>query len=149
MKPVRSLFLVADGARARVLERLAPAGTLTEVEALAEERPLPPSRELGTERPGRTQESVGSARHAITPARDPHRELKRAFAGELVATLERLRRERRFDRLYLVAPPATLGDLRAALPPALERTVAGELGADLTRLPLLELRDHLERIELA
>lgn len=138
--------LIADAQHARVLERTAPAGPWHELESEAEERFAPPSRAQGSDRPGRVVESVGGARHAVEPRHDPHREAKRAFAEELAGRLEAALRAGRCQRLILVAPPAFLGDLRAALSPAAKRALLGTLDKDLTRHPLAEILPHLEEI---
>ena len=48
-----------------------------------------------------------------------------------------------FERLILVAPPRTLGDLRAALAAATRKRVTGELDKDLTQVSLGEMPEHL------
>ena len=121
--------LVADGGRARLFERRLPAGPWHERIADAIEAANPPSRELGTDRPGRVQESATTARHAVEPRTDPHRAAKAAFAGRLAARLEATASA--FERLLLVAPPAFLGELRTALGPAAGRKLAGSRDRDL------------------
>jgi protein required for attachment to host cells len=48
-----------------------------------------------------------------------------------------------FDRLILVAPPKTLGDLRANLSQRASGLVSGELDRDLVNTPVSKLEDHL------
>jgi protein required for attachment to host cells len=85
-------------------------------------------------------------RHAIDPAQDPHRELKRAFAGRIASLIEERLAENAFDRLVLVAPPVTLGDLRSALSKSVKERVSAELDNDLTNTPIEELPKHLAAI---
>ncbi len=134
--------LVADGQHARVLEREVPFGRWSERES--ESIRNRPSHERGTERPGRVQESAGSARHAIEPRSDPHREAKRDFAGHLADRLEA--EAARYDRLLLVAPPAFLGDLRAALGDAARAKLRGSLDKDLVKAPVEEIARHLDEV---
>ena len=101
------------------------------------------SSELGSDRPGRSVESHGTARHAIEPKTDPHRELKRAFADQLVDVLTAHLEAKEFDRLILVAPPKMLGDLRQAIGQGLRAHITGEVGQDLTKVPNSEVADHL------
>lgn len=145
----RDWALIADAQRARVLERTSPGGPWHEVESEATERYDPPSRELGSDRPGRAFESMGGARHAVEPRHDPHREAKRAFAEELAGRLAAALQAGRCQRLVLVAPPAFLGDLRAALPHAAQRALLGTLDKDLTRHPLAEVVPHLAELRPA
>jgi len=48
-----------------------------------------------------------------------------------------------FDRLVLVAAPATLGDIRKILPKPLQGVVYGEISKNLVHVPNQELSDHL------
>ena len=49
-----------------------------------------------------------------------------------------------YDRLVLVAPAATLGELRKALNAHATDRLAAEIAKDLTNLPEHELPKHLE-----
>ena len=138
--------LVADGQRARIFQRRAPAGPWAELESEALAQRDPPSRESGRDRPGRVHESVGAARHAIEPRSDPHEAAKTEVARRLVARLAQAAGEGRFGRVALVAPPAFLGELRAALPPALAQAVLGTLDKDLTRHPPAAVIEQLARL---
>jgi protein required for attachment to host cells len=104
---------------------------------------LAPSREIGSDRPGRSFESVGSTRHAMESPSDPHREQKRQFARRIADAVERKQAAKSFDRLVLVAPAVTMGDLRAILPDKVKAVVAAELVADLTNTPMSDLPAHL------
>lgn len=146
MKQQRTWILIADGRRARVLESLGRNKPLAEVPGTVFETELPASRDIWADKPGRGFESVGQARHANEPTTDPHRELKRRFAERLSGMLEEALSAKRFDRLVIVAPPVTMGDLRAELSKAVSAAVAGELTADLTKVPLDELPSRLEPV---
>jgi protein required for attachment to host cells len=69
--------------------------------------------------------------------------LKRSFSERLAALLEEELAAKAYDRVVLVAPPTTLGDLRAALPAAVREAVSAELDKDLTKTPVAELPRHL------
>lgn len=146
MKPVRTWVLVADGSRARVLEGRGPGKGLHQIPHTDESWLLPRSCEIFTDRAGRTHESHGTARHALESPSDPHRELKRAFAGHLAAELAERHGAGLFDRLVLVATPQFLGDLRAALTPKLATLVIGDLAQDLTHIATDKIARHLADI---
>lgn len=145
MKPIRTWVLIADGRRARVFESMGKGTGLTAVQDMALDTELPPSRELGTDRPGRSFESVGSTRHALESESDPHRERKRQFAHRVAGLVHERLAANSFDRLVVVAPPVTMGDLRAALSHQVKAVTAAELVADLTRTPVAELPAHLAK----
>lgn len=143
MKPTTTWILVADGARARVFVNLGPSKGIEALEGATIEADHRADREIMSDKPGRSFESVGDTRHAYEPRHDPHRELKRSFAEALAAMLDEKLAEKAYDRVVLVAPPATLGDLRAALSGAVRGAVYAELDKDLTNTPVAELPKHL------
>jgi protein required for attachment to host cells len=143
MKPIRTWVLIADAARARVFENTGKGTGLTLVQDVGLDAELLPSHDLGTDRPGRSFDSVGSGRHAMESPSDLHREQKRLFARRIAEAIEERQARKIFDRLVLVAPPVTMGDLRAALPDKVKAVVATEVIADLTRTPVSELPAHL------
>jgi len=139
---------VADGRRLRVLERRpVPGAPWRELEAEAAGHADPPSRELGTARPGRVRESVGHARHAVESRQDPHEAAEAAFAREVAARLERAAAEGCYGRLFVVAPPVFLGQLRPALGAETRRRLAGTLDKDLTRAAVRDIAEHLDAEE--
>ncbi len=142
MNPEFEWALVADAQHCRILERQVPLGRWHELPEEAIEIHNRPSRERGTERPGRTHESAGSARHAIEPKTDPHREAKHDFARHLAERLEA--QANRYVRLLLVAPPSFLGDLRELLGDEARKRLAGSLDKDLTRHALADIAGHLD-----
>ena len=145
MKAKCTWILVADGGRARILENLGSGKGVHQVAGVNETLTLPPNRVLQHDRPGRGFESAGPTRHAYE-ASDPHREMKRTFAAHLVDQLSEMHANGRFDRLVLVAPSPTMGDLRAMLTPALSVAIIGELTRDLTHTPTDEIAAHIEGI---
>lgn len=145
--PKTTWVLVADGARARVLaqgkpfEGLAPAFEQEEFTGTTAR-----SKEIASDRPGRSFDSGGQGRHAMEPPTDPQRYAKYAFARELAERLEQAANAHRFDELVLVAAPKTLGDLRELLPDSVKTKVVAEIDKDLTKVPLRELPKHLDSV---
>jgi protein required for attachment to host cells len=142
----RTWVVVADGSRARFLEPdedmrlLVPTGQ-SEMTAAEARRP---ARDLVTDRPGRGFASAGSeARHAFEPAHDIHKMEKRDFTARLAGVLDRACGEGEFDRLVLVAPPRSLGELRALLSERVKKTVSHEVGKDLTGATPAQVRESL------
>jgi protein required for attachment to host cells len=146
MRRDRTWIVVADGAHVAVIETRAGDHQLYPVEDVAFSTELPPTRELVRDRASRTQESVGHARHAQDKRTDPHRDLKRQFAERISAVLRARLAEGRFEHLVLIAPPVTLGDLRAALPRPLRDRVKAELPQDLVKMPPRRLHRHLRAL---
>jgi protein required for attachment to host cells len=146
MKPVRTWILIADGGRGRIVENTGPGRGVhlaTDMEFHSE---LPANRDLFADRPGRSLGAAGRQRHPKEQPSDAHRELKRRFATKLCDVLDRKLAEGAFDRLILVAPAPTMGDLRASLSNQLRSRVRAELVADLTKIPITKLDQHLSEV---
>jgi protein required for attachment to host cells len=143
MKAKTTWIVIADGARARIAindgigKGLKPA---LDYEFAA---PHAPSGRMISDRPGRQADPGGGASHGVEPRLDRHDYEKVLFARDIAAALEEAAHRKAFDRLVLVAPPAALGRLRAALSSNLRQQVAAEISKDLTHLPLHKVGDHL------
>jgi protein required for attachment to host cells len=145
MKPTRSWIVIADGAQARILENHGPGKGLLPLPAEAMRKTLRPSREINTDRPGRGHDRIGR-RHAMDAPSDPHREEKRRFADLLAEHINEAALNHSYDRLILVAPAKTLGDLRQALSKEAAAKIDGELAKDLTKVSDNDLPRHLGEV---
>jgi protein required for attachment to host cells len=143
VKPIRTWIVVADGARARVLENLGPGKGLEPVPGSAMETDVVPNREVMADRPGRSFDRKGSGRHAMEPTVDWQRLQKREFARGLTEWLDRAALAGDFDRLILVAPPRSLGDIRAQIGSAARQRLVADLPKDLTGIADRDLAGHL------
>jgi len=93
-----------------------------------------PSREMVTDKPGRTKDRAAYGRHAMEPSTDPHVHEQQAFALKVAELLDEHRKKNAFDELIIVAPPKMLGYLREAMSEPLRRLVRREEPKDLTKL---------------
>ena len=130
VKQKRTWIVVADGARARFFcENDDRTGLLP---ALATDLVDPDvhghSTDLKGDRPGRAFSSGGGGmRHAVEPKHDYHKFEKHKFATEVANMLDQACQARQFDRLLLVAPKRTLGELRTLLSKAVQEKIIEEL----------------------
>jgi protein required for attachment to host cells len=143
MKPTVTWILVADGARARILRNDGPGKGLHPALPQDFAASHAATRDLGTERPGRGHGPAPGTRHGMQPHADWHEFQKHEFARAMADILNRAAERKEYDRLILVAPPKTLGDLRAELDRHAAALVTGTLDKDLTHLTIGELPDHL------
>jgi len=143
MKPKTVWILVADGARARIVEYNGPQAGLSPAMDHEFAASHAASRDFVADKPGRGQGGVVGAGHAVAPKVDWHTFEKHLFAKEMVQVLEDAHGRNAFDELVLIAPPTTLGDLRKALSPQLSARVRGEVGKDLTHVAIHDLGAHL------
>lgn len=137
-------ILVCDGARGRVYSHEGPGSGLIVVSSAEHPETHGYTRDLGSDRPGRTFDSTETGgRHALSPRADWHNFEKTRFAAQMAAVVEKAAAAKSFDRLVVVAPPRVLGDLRQALGTHSQALLAGELDKDLTHFEGAELIGHL------
>ncbi len=146
MKPTRTWILIADGARARILENDGPGRGLHPVPGAVFHGDHASTHDIMSDRTGRTYQSKGQARSAIEAHSDPHRELKKKFAHQLADALAHGLQQKSYDRLVIVAAPSALGDLRAALSEHVRAKVTGEVDKDLTKIPDADVAGHLKDV---
>ncbi|WP_090330000.1 baeRF12 domain-containing protein [Nitratireductor aquibiodomus] len=123
--------VVADGEKALFLRNEGDATypNLQVVRTIHEENP--PSREQGTDRPGRLNDGHGAHRSAVDET-DWHRIEKERFAVDVAERLYKLAHKGKFSKLVLVAPPLVLGELRKEMHKEVEDRVIGEVAKTLT-----------------
>jgi protein required for attachment to host cells len=141
--PAGALLLVGDGRKALFLRN---KGAPTHVELAVErvlEHPDPPTREQGTDRPGRYRGGEGpkSAFEQV----DWHQLGEDRFAAEIGDALNRLAHDNKFYALVLVAPPKVLGTLRTRLHKETLAKVVAEIHKDLTSQPVAEIARTLAK----
>ena len=144
MRKTVTYILVADGARARLYANHGVGKGLQPVSGATHKADLHHhDRDILSDKPGRAFNSIGQGRSAMEPQTEWHRFEKHKFAREMAKVLDAAAASKSFDRLILVAPPATLGDLRTELGDATRKMVTAELPKDLTRHAEQELPQHL------
>jgi protein required for attachment to host cells len=136
--PHNALILVGDGQKALFLRNKGSPQRVRLVVERILERDNPPTREQGTDRPGRATASLGVARSAMDEA-DWHHIAKERFASELAEALYRHTHANRFEKLVIIAPPKILGNLRKAFHVELVERVAAEIPKELTSHPVAEI----------
>jgi protein required for attachment to host cells len=136
--PPNALVMVGDGSRALFLRN---RGTRADID-LVMEREIkldnPPTREQGTDRPGRLFGSDGVSRTSVGET-DFHQLAEQKFAERIADDLYRMGHAQEFAALVVVAPPRMLGDLRAALHPEVTERIVAEIPKDLAGHPLPEI----------
>jgi len=92
--------------------------------------------------------AADSARALVLQVADREKRLAEVedLAPERVGEyLEKARAERRYDKLYLSAPPTVLGRLREQLGEEVEKLVCDELDKDLYRVNARELEAYFSK----
>lgn len=148
MTKPRTWILIADAARARILEHVSGTSGLAAVDGQVYHADHSATRDLVTDQPGRSFSSASPRRSSMEAPTDPHRELKTRFAHQLADVLADAEARDAFDRLVVIAPPVMLGDLREVMAKKVKDRVVGELHKDLTKIPNDEVMSHLGDIAL-
>ncbi len=136
--PTNALVLVSDGRRARLLRNQGSPRNPELVMEQAIDRVNPPTREQGTDRPGRLHGSDGVSKSAIEQT-DWHELEEKRFAADIAEMLYQLGHAGEFDELVVVAPPKMLGDLRAKFHQEVSQAVVAEVPRDLTNYSVPEI----------
>ncbi len=143
MKPVKTLYVIADGGRARFVERDGN-GEFRTLASFVSSELHDRSHDLGLDRPARVKESANTARHAVEPRRDLHVAAKEDFVKTVAQEIDTAHGRKRFDKLVLVAPPRVLTELREKLSDAMAKLAADSVQKDLTKVPDHDLAEHLK-----
>lgn len=140
-KNIRTWVVVADSGRAQLL---VPDEDVAHL--LHADFPGLPAAELNrhardatSDRPGRSFTSAGGGlRHAIEPRHDYHKLEKHKFAAAVANALNHSCLAQDYDRLVLVVPPRTLGELRGLLSDRVQATMS-VVPKDLTKSSAQEI----------
>jgi protein required for attachment to host cells len=144
MKNAETLYVVADGGRARFI-RFTENHQFRTVRVIESAHLHERSAELGRAPLSRVQESASPSRHGVEPRTDPHDRAERDFAKLIAETVNDDQTLGAFDALVLAAPSKVLAEVRGALSSKIAKKVTGEFAKDLTKVPDADLSKHLPR----
>ena len=130
--------MVGDGEKALFFRNEGDAAypNLEVVNVLSHDNPR--TSEQGTDRPGRSHASVGTARSAMQET-NWHKLEKHRFAVEIADSLYKSAHRGDYSQLIIVAPPMTMGDLRKAFHKEVSQRVVAEVSKNLTNIPPHEI----------
>ncbi len=141
--PRNALVFVGDGRRALFLRNDGDAISPNLRTEKVFENENPPTREQGSDRPGRVNESAPGGRRSALEPTDWHEIEERHFARRVAAAIEQLVRTSGAKALIVAAPPRTLAELRNAFHADVKACVVAEINKDLTKMPVREIEKHL------
>lgn len=134
--------VVCDGAKALILENVGDATFPNLKTREVHEQSDARTSEIGTDAPGRSYNSVGSARSAMEQT-DFHDQAEQRFLCELAKRLDAAVLSGETKALIMVAPPRALGVLRHAASEHLRNAIRVEVDKDYVKLPVHEIEKHL------
>lgn len=103
----------------------------------------PSDGEQASDRPGRSFSSVGPGRSAYEET-DFHQLEEDRFAAETAELLKKRALNNDFEKLIIVAPPKTLGELRKHYHKEVESRLIGEIDKTLTGHPVEDIESALQ-----
>jgi protein required for attachment to host cells len=137
-----SWIVICDGRKALVLENVGdlkfPHLRLKE----SYEQPSPATHDQGVSPPGRSHQSLGHNRSAVTQT-DWHDEVEHEFLRQLAIRLDEAVVSGEASDIVLVAAPRALGMIRKSYSPAVERAIIREISKDLVKSPIGEIERHV------
>ena len=141
--PRNALVLVGDGMRAMFLKNTGSPMAPNLVVARVLEQQNPPTREQGTDRPGRRAGVDFSTQRSAVEETDWHQLAEDRFATNIADALYRSAHANRYQRLIIVAPPKVLGTLRKSLHKEVRQRVTAEVPKDLARHSVSNIQREL------
>jgi protein required for attachment to host cells len=141
--PHDALVFIGDGRKALFLRNVGDEKfpDLRTERVFAEENP--PTREQGSDRPGRAFARAGAHRRSGMEQTDWHHLEEHRFVERVAAALENVVRARDVPALVIAAPPRALADLRRAFHADVKAKIVAEVGKDLTKHPVADIAAHL------
>jgi protein required for attachment to host cells len=139
----RIRIVVADQAEAIFYDLGSLTAHLVETARLTDPAAHLHARDFSSDRPGRSYESVGGARHAIERENDPRQREALRFAREIAGKLDVDRRNKEYEQLILVAGAPFRRVLRDQLSTGTTACIVHEVPKDLVHSPVEVLREHL------
>jgi protein required for attachment to host cells len=134
--------VVCDGAKALVLENVGDDVFPNLKTREVHDKPNPRTHEQGSDAPGRSFQSVGTARSAMEQT-DWHDQSEHEFLDKLAARLDAAVKAGEAKSLIIVAPPRALGVIRNAYSQNLRAAVRAEIDKDLVKLPVHKIEEQL------
>jgi protein required for attachment to host cells len=106
----------------------------------------PPTRDQGSDAPGRAFSSAGAHARSAMDNVDWHEVEEERFARAMAERVNSAAESGEFKEIIIVAPPRTLGEIRKELSVKAQGLVVGDLAKDLTRHPLKDIEKALTRV---
>ncbi len=143
MKPIITWIVITNDTHARIVANEGPGKGVYQVSNVPKEFTNGHIADKFTDRPGRTYDRAGNARHNKVPHTDPQVVDAKKFLTGLSKFLTQENAKGSYDRIVLIAEHRALGILRKCLAKPVQQKVYKDLDKDLTHLPLEKLADHL------
>lgn len=133
-----ALVLVADGRKMLFFRNKGDAAIPNLETEQVEKQDNPADRDQGTDTPGRAFNSVGGHRSAMSETNFHDLEEDR-FAAQAADILKHRAFANDYEKLIIVAPPGTLGEMRKHYHKEVQDRLTGEIAKDLVNHPVADI----------
>jgi protein required for attachment to host cells len=134
--------IVCDGSKALFLQNAGDSKFPNLQTREVMEQTVPPTSEIGSDKPGRSHSSTGHGRSAVEQT-DFHTQQEEEFLRSIMLKLDSAAQAGNMKSIILVAPPRALGVLRQHYTHALKQAVREEIQKDYVKMPVYEIEKHL------
>lgn len=141
----KTWVIVADASRARFFDFKGHVSGLQEIHDMANPEGRLKNQDLVTDKHGTTHDRKGVGSPQMGDNAEAAHQVERAFAVEVVRSLEKMIRESGVQAIILAAPPRFLGELRRNLDKTTAAMVKQEINKDISTLSPDEIKAHLDR----
>ena len=136
------LLIVADQGKARFFTADSPEGELKQIHTLEHDVAREKAANLASDRPGRSFDSGGQGRHAMSTSVEPTEQESIRFAKEIGEQVNTACRTGNYNHLMVVAGARLLGLLRESIGNPQQLRVT-EINKNLGQYDAREIRTHL------
>ncbi len=134
--------VVCDGAKALVLQNAGNRKTPSLKTKEVYEQDDPKTSDIGTDKPGRSFNSMSNGRSAMEQT-DWHDQSEQRFLAKLAVRLDKAILGGEMPSLIVVAPPRAIGVLRKEFSKHVRQAITGEVEKDYVKMPIDEIMRHL------
>ncbi len=134
--------VVCDGAKALVLQNAGNRKTPSLKTKEVYEQDDPKTSDIGTNKPGRSFNSMSNGRSAMEQT-DWHDQSEQRFLAKLAVRLDKAILGGEMPSLIVVAPPRAIGVLRKEFSKHVRQAITGEVEKDYVKMPIDEITRHL------
>ena len=134
--------VVCDGAKALVLQNAGNRKTPSLKTKEVYEQDDPKTSDIGTDKPGRSFNSMSNGRSAMEQT-DWHDQSEQRFLAKLAVRLDKAVLGGEMPSLIVVAPPRAIGVLRKEFSKHVRQAITGEVEKDYVKMPIDEIERHL------
>lgn len=137
-------ILVANRSGATLFESNWPGVSMRRLQDISHPQGGLQNRELDSDKPGRSFDSLGEGRHSLSKEHAPSEKIAQEFARDLAGMLNKGRTRNAYDQLILMAEPKFLGLLRSALDSNAAALVTQTVNKELLEVSEADVASYLK-----